>query len=77
MWIVCAMGQWILPVLSVVHYIFTQTPSTDATVIDAEILLGSHRDKRVLIPRLVFAPSALSTALGMGHDHKQGSRSDL
>ena len=26
-------------------------------VIDAEILLGSHRDKQVLIPQLVLAPS--------------------
>ena len=49
--------------LSVVRYIFTQSPSTDATVIDAEKLLGSHRDKRVLIPQLVLAPSDIDLPL--------------
>ena len=77
MWIVCITGQWILTVLSVVHYIFTQSPSTVATVIDADILLGSHRDRRVLIPPLAVSLLAVSTALGMGHDYKQSSRSNL
>ena len=72
-------GKWILTVLSVVHYIFTQSPSTVATVIDAEILLGSHRDKRVLtfIWHLSFTVGNFHCTWYMGHEHKLGSRSDL
>ena len=71
MWIVCTMGKWILTVLSVVHYILTQSPSTDAIVINAEILLGSHRDKRVLIPQLVLESS--DTDLPFVFRHRQFS----
>ena len=39
MWIVCTLGQWILTVLSVVHYTFTQSPSTVATVAKFPYLL--------------------------------------
>ena len=67
MWIVRTTWQWILIVLSVVRYIFTQSPSTDATVIDAKILFGSHRDKRVLIPRLVLVASDIDLPLVLHH----------